>query len=229
MDSWEREPYPSDGEAPLAPTAVPVLGVSASTQNNTAIVYNSPPFISGGVEPAGKNFGPKEMNANPLEHDIFAGIAAAESATNSKAPSLSRTVAFFGVLSFAAGFGLGALLLAKPDLNARPSSEPIALVASTQTTPMVASAPESNLSETVNHLKSVGAELTSLRQDIRSLASELAQIREAQQDLMATLARKSLRPESRTSDRRNSRGKAANNPAPAGTLKTNDQTSTEVP
>jgi hypothetical protein len=228
MDSWVREPYPSDHEAPLAPTAGPVLGASTSTQNNNAIVDNSPPFISRGVEPVGKNLGSKEKNADPLEKDVFPGIAAAAPATNSKTPLLSRTVASFGVLSFVAGFGLGAILLAKPDLNARPSYEPIAPVASAQTTPMVASAPESNLSETVNHLKSVGAELTSLRQDIRSLASELAQIREAQQDLMATLARKSQRPESRTSDRRNSRGKAVNNAAPAG-RKTNDQTSPDVP
>jgi len=223
MDSWEREPPPSDYEAPLAPTVGPLLGASASTKNK--------PFISGGVGPAHKNLGPQEKNADRLKQDKFSMMAAAAPTIGSKKVSSfsSRTLVIFGMLNLVAGFGLGAVLLYKSSLNshARPSQEPIAAVTPAQAAPVPSSAPDRNLSEAVNQLKSIGTELTALRQDIKSLAGELAQVREAQQNLMAAQARKPQRPESRTSDRRNSRGKAVNNPS--STSKTIEQTSTDVP
>ena len=91
------------------------------------------------------------------------------------------------MLSFAAGVGLGAILFSKTSWNLhalRPAHEsvaaPLANLVSAQTTPVVASAADGSLSEPANLLQSIGTELTSLRQDVRSLAGEVAQIREAQ-------------------------------------------------
>src|SRR5262249_15708153 len=106
----------------------------------------------------------------------------------------SRTVVIFAMLSFTAGLALGAILVPKsgPKFQARPSNESIAPAnpASAKTTPVAASSAGSKFSETPNKLKTVGTQLISLRQDIRSLAGELAQIREAQQDLMAAQAQR---------------------------------------
>src|SRR5262249_39597541 len=92
--------------------------------------------------------------------------------------------------------------------------------------PVAAFAPDGSLSETSNQLQSIGSELTSLRKDVRSLADELAQIRQAQEDLIvapqpvrkltqaqpvrklahAQPVRKLERPVSHTSGHRDNRG-----------------------
>jgi hypothetical protein len=223
MDTWERK-------SPLIydePDLGPELSARSSIQNSELIDAEAPPLVSQSLDSENKNSQPQEKNVDRLKQGISSRTAdAAAPATSSKTVSSfrSRTVVIFGMLSFASGVGLGAILVSKSDwnLHARPSYESIAAANPTpaQTTPAVASAPDSNLSETVNQLKSIGTELTSLRQDvreltslrqeIRSLAAELAQVREAQQNLMAAQAQavhKSERPDSRTSDHRNSRGR----------------------
>jgi hypothetical protein len=97
------------------------------------------------------------------------------------------------MLAFAAGLGLGAILFSESSWNLhalRPAYESIAArlpLVSVPTTPLAASTSDGSLSKTANQLQSIGTELTSLRQDVRSLAGELAQPREAQEGLIAGL------------------------------------------
>ena len=220
LDTWERESPPIYDEPSLAPNSGPKLRASSSIQNSGH--DKSPPLISEDLESAKKATEPQKRNIGGLEQGLSSSTpgAAAPVTWSKTVSSLGlRMVAIFGILSFAAGVGLGAILVSKSgwSSHARPSYKSIAEanLAATKATSVAAAAPDSNLSEAVDQLKSVGTELTSLRQEIRSLAGELAQVRQAQQDLMATQARKSERPESRAPSRRNSRGKAVTAPVPA--------------
>ena len=219
VDTWERESPPIYDEPSLAPNSGPKLRASSSIQNSGH--DESPPLISEDRESAKKATEPQKRNIGVEQGLSSSTPGAAAPVTWSKTVSSlgSRMVAIFGIISFAAGVGLGAILVSKSgwSSHARPSYESIAEanLAATKATSVAAAAPDSNLSEAVDQLKSVGTELTSLRQEIRSLAGELAQVRQAQQDLMATQARKSERPESRAPSRRSSRGKAVTAPVPA--------------
>ena len=235
MDTWEREsPSIYDG-----PTLIPNSGVElcarSSIQNSVLPEAEAPPLVSKNFESANENSEPAEKNVNRLKLSVSSTTPDAEvstpPATSSKTVSSvgSRTVVIFGMLGFAAGLGLGAILFSKSSWNLhalRPAYESIAArlhLVSAQTTPLAASTSDGSLSETANQLQSIGTELTSLRQDvreltslrqdIRSLAGELAQLREAQEGLIAgliaaqaQLVRKSERPGSRTSDPRDNRG-----------------------
>jgi chromosome segregation ATPase len=119
----------------------------------------------------------------------------------------------FGTLSFAVGVGFGAILFSKSNWNLsnlRPTYESIAAHFANwaQTTPLAISAPDISVSQTANQLRSIGTELNSLRQDMRSLAGELAQIREAQEHLTAAQA-ELVRKSQSTSEVRDNRGEAA--------------------
>lgn len=215
VDTWERESPPIYDEPSLAPNSGPKLRASSSIQNSGH--DESPPLISEDRESAKK--ATEHIGVEQGLSSSTPGAAAPVTWSKTVSSLGSRMVAIFGILSFAAGVGLGAILVSKSgwSSHARPSYESIAEanLAATKATSVAAAAPDSNLSEAIDQLKSVGTELTSLRQEIRSLAGELAQVRQAQQDLMATQARKSERPESRAPSRRSSRGKAVTAPVPA--------------
>ena len=226
MDTWEREsPSIYDG-----PTLIPNSGVElcarSSIQNSVLPEAEAPRLVSENFESANENSEPPEKNVNRLKLSVSSTTPDAEvstpPATSSKTVSSvgSRTVVIFGMLAFAAGLGLGAILFSESSWNLhalRPAYESIAArlpLVSVPTTPLAASTSDGSLSKTANQLQSIGTELTSLRQDVRSLAGELAQPREAQEGLIAgliaaqaQLVRKSERPGSHTSDPRDNRGR----------------------
>ena len=226
MDTWEREsPSIYDGPA-LTPNSGVELCAGSSIQNSVLPEAEAPPLVSKNFESANENSEPAEKNVNRLKLSVSSTTPDAEvstpPATSSKTVSSvgSRTVVIFGMLGFAAGLGLGAILFSKSSWNLhslRPAYESIAArlhLVSAQTTPLAASTSDGSLSKTANQLQSIGTELTSLRQDVRSLAGELAQPREAQEGLIAgliaaqaQLVRKSERSGSRTSDPRDNRGR----------------------
>jgi len=188
MDTWERTSTYDETNLTPNPGVVRI-------QNET----EAPPLVFQNSEPATENSEPAVKNV--LQHSVSPTTPVEEvstsTATSSKAVSSigSRMVVIFGLLSFAAGVGLGAFLFSKPSWNLlalrsadRSSTAPLAN--SVQTTPLAASEPDGSLSEIANKLQSIGSELSSLRQDVRELSSlrqditslsdELAQIREAQ-------------------------------------------------
>lgn len=210
MDTWERESPPISDESPLAPNLGPELCARSSIQNSE-LTAAEPSHSFAKALSASEISEPHEKNVDRLKHRVSSTADAASAAISSEKISSfgSRTVVIFGMLSFAAGVGVGAILFSKSGWNlqsARPAFESMTKtnLVSAQTTPVAASAPDGNLSETANQLQSIGTELTSLRQDIKSLTGELAQIREAQQDLIAAQAQ---RPDSRKTNHRDNRGR----------------------
>jgi len=189
MDTWERTSTIYD-EPTLTPNSGVELCARSSIQNSDITEAEAPPLVSQSFEPANENSELPEKNVDPLKHSVASTTPDTEvptrPATSSKTVSSigSRMVVIFGMLSFAAGIGLGAILFSKPswNLHALRSAygSSAALANSVQATPIAASAPDGSLNETANQLQSIGSELASLRKDVRSLADELAQIREAQ-------------------------------------------------
>jgi hypothetical protein len=195
MDTWDRTSIYD--EPALTPNSGAELCARSSIQNSDLTEAQAPPLVSQNFEPTHENSQRPENNVDRLKHNVSSTTPNAEVSTPPTTSSKtvwsigSRTVVIFGMLSFAAGVGLGAIVVSKLgwNLHARPSYESIAAAnlasakttpVAAQTTPVAASAPDSDLSEIANQLKSVGTELTSLREDVRSLAGEVAQIREAQ-------------------------------------------------
>ena len=230
MDTWERESSSICDEPTLIPNSGAELCARSSIQNSDLTEGEAPPLVSQNSETESENPEPAEKNVGHLQHSVSPTTPNAEvsapPATSPKTVSSvgARTVVIFGMLSFAAGVALGAILFSKSNWNLhalRPAYESIAPhLAKAETPPVAASAPDGSLSETANQLQSIGKELTSLRQDVRelsslgqdikSLAGELAQIRQAQGDLIAAQAqpvRKSERAVSHTSDHRDKRGR----------------------
>ena len=210
MDTWERTSTIYD-EPTLTPNSGVELCARSSIQNSDITEAEAPPLVSQSFEPANENSELPEKNVDPLKHSVASTTPDTEVSTQ---PTSSKTVSsigwrmvvIFGMLSFAAGVGLGAILFSKPSWNLHASrtaegvSSAAPLANSVQTTTVAAFAPDGSLSEIANQLKSIGSELTSLRQDVRelsslrqdvkelsslrqditSLADELAQIREGQ-------------------------------------------------
>jgi len=227
MDTWERTSTIYD-EPTLTPNSGVELCARSSIQNSDIIEAEAPPLVSQNFEPANEHSELPEKNVNTLKHSVASATPDTEvstrPATSSKTVSSigSRMVVIFGMLSFAAGIGLGAILFSKTSWNLHAlrsayGSSAAPLANSVQTTPVAAFAPDGSLSETANQLQSIGSELTSLRKDVRSLADELAQIRQAQEDLIvapqpvrklaqAQPVRKLERPVSHTSGHRDNRG-----------------------
>jgi hypothetical protein len=183
MDTWERTSIYD--EPTLTPNSGLELCAKSSIQNSDLTEAEAPSLVSQSFEPANENSQPPEDNVDRLKHNVSSTTPDAEVSTPPATSSKtvwsigSRTVVILGMLSFAAGVGLGAILFSKSSWNLQSLrtaygsvAAPSANLVSAQTMPVVASAPDGS--------QSIGAELTSLRQDVRSLADEVAQIREAQ-------------------------------------------------
>src|SRR5215471_6444406 len=183
MDTWERTSI--NDEPTLTPNSGAELCARFSIQNSDLTEADAPPLVFQNSEPATENSEPAEKNVDHLQHSSSTTPVAEVStppATRSKTVSSigSRMVVIFGMLSFAAGVGLGAFLFSKPSWNlhvhasrSAEGSSAAPLTNSVQTTPVAALAPDGSLSEIANQLQSIGSELTSLRKDVRSLADEL--------------------------------------------------------
>ena len=189
MDTWERTSI--HDEPTLTPNSEADLCARFSIQNSDITEAEAPPLVSQNFELANENSELPEKNVDPLKHSVTSTTPDTEVSTrpatssNTVSSIGSRMVVIFGMLSFAAGVGLGAILFSKPSWNLHAlrsayGSSAAPLANSVQTTPVAAFAPDGSLSEIANQLQSIGSELTSLRKDVRSLVDEIAQIREAQ-------------------------------------------------
>jgi uncharacterized protein HemX len=191
MDTWERE-FPSTYNEPtLTPHSGVELCERSGIRNSDLTEAEAPPLASRNFEPANENTGLPEKEVDRPKPTLTTPDAEVWTppAANLKTVSSvgSGAVVIFGVLSFAAGVGLGAILFSKSNSNLHAS-----------------------LSDTANQLQSIATEVNSLRQDTKSLAGELAQIRGAQENLIAAQAEsvsKSQRPDPSTSDHRGNRGR----------------------
>jgi hypothetical protein len=189
MDTWERNVPSIYDQPPLTPNLGAELFERSGIQNTGLTEAESPPLAAQNFEPAIVDTELPEKEVDRPKHSSTTPDAEVSSppATNLKTVSSvgSRAVMISQVLSFAAGVGLGAILFSKSNSNLH-----------------------AILGDTANQWQSIATELNSLRQDTKSLAGELAQIRGVQENLVAAQAElnsKSQRPDSPTSNRRDNR------------------------
>jgi hypothetical protein len=112
-------------------------------------------------------------------------------------------------LTLAAGSVLGVVWLSKSNWELRDWRRPAESMSagfvnpspSVQTTPSASSGAEPKFTEIVNQLHLVDRELSSLRQDVRLLMNELAQMRKTQEDLITGQARLAAEQKQRTDEK----------------------------
>jgi len=216
MDTWERSAPPIYDEPSFIAKSEAKLSARSKVQNSDLTEAKAPPLVAQTIEPANENSELANITVPPRKRIDSAATPDGElplaAATGLKAVSSFRlrTIAIFAMLSFVAGVSLASILMSKSGWNLLDRRSPYQSNAtnlpnpvSAQTPPMAASAVDRNLSETANELRSIGAEIGSLRKEIESLADELAQIRKAQEEIaaQAQLARKPQRPGFRTQGR----------------------------
>jgi hypothetical protein len=223
MDTWERSAPPIYDEPSLIPKSEVELSARSRIENTELTEAEAPPLVSKSIEPA-KSFEPANENSEladekpvpPHKPSVSSttpeGASSLAAASGSKTVSSFglRTIAIIGMLSFVAGATLGIVLFSKSGWNSHDqrsgyqANASVSHPAVTETTSMVAPVADGSLSETTNQLRAIGTELNSLRKELGSISGEVAQIRKAQEELIAAqaqLARKPQRPDSRTQGR----------------------------
>ena len=217
MDTWERSAPPIYDEPSFIAKSEAKLSARSKVQNSDLTEAKAPPLVAQTIEPANENSEfanttvPPRKRIDPAATPDGELSLAAATGLKAVASFRLRTIAIFAMLSFVAGVCLASILMSKSGWNLfdrrspyQSSAASLPNPASAQTPPMAASAVDRNLSETANQLRSIGAEISSLRKETGSLADELAQIRKAQEELIAAqaqLARKPQRPGFRTQGR----------------------------
>jgi hypothetical protein len=217
MDTWERSTAPIYDEPTLIPKSEAELSAISKIQTPDLTEAKAPPVAAQTFEPANENSESPDKTALPPKRIVSSttpeGAASLAAASGLKTVSSFglRTGAIVGMLSFVAGATLGIVLFSKSSWNSHDqrsayesNAASVSHTAVTETTSMVAPVADGSLAETTNQLRTIGTELNSLRKDLGSIAGEVAQIRKAQEELIAAqaqLARKPQRPGSRTQGR----------------------------
>jgi hypothetical protein len=217
MDTWERSAAPIYDEPTLIPKSEAELSAISKIQTPDLTEAKAPPLAAQTFEPANENSELTDKTALSPQRIVSSttpeGEASLAAASGSKTVSSFglRTIAIIGMLSFVAGATLGIVLFSKSSWNSHDqrsayesNAASVSHPAVTEATSMVAPVADGSLGETTNQLRAIGTELNSLRTDLGSIAGEVAQIRKAQEELIAAqaqLARKPQRPGSSTQGR----------------------------
>ena len=211
--AFRRRTDASNYETTLTPKSETELVPRTTVQNSDLAQTKAPSLVSETFGLRADNSGRPNPQVQRLKHVSTTPDAEVSIPTSTASQPVSsfgsRTVAICATLTLAAGSVLGVVWLSKSNLELRDWRRPAeSMIASflnsspsVRTTPPAPSEAEPKFTEIVNQLHLVDRELSSLRQDVRLLVNELAQMRKTQEDLMAGQARLAAEQKQRTDEK----------------------------